>query len=204
MVLNPVVCPVCRHEKIAKRGKTENGKQRYLCQNPECSVKTFILDYDYNGYLPEVKNQIINMAINGSGIRDTARVLEISPTTVINELKKESCLESINRTVLNRLNPSEVIVEIQKVEDQEAELDEMWSYVQRKAHPRWLWHAIDHTTGKILAYTLGDHKDEVFLKLREILESFGITRFYTDDGGAYERHLPPEQHTAGKANTQKI
>ncbi|MCB1771653.1 MAG: transposase, partial [Candidatus Competibacteraceae bacterium] len=53
-------------------------------------VKTFILDYDYNGYLPEIKNQMIDMAINGSGIRDTARVLEISPTTVINELKKKN------------------------------------------------------------------------------------------------------------------
>ena len=88
MVLNPVLCPIYRHEQIVKRGKTENGKQRYLCQNLECSVKTFILDYDYNGYLPEVKNQIIEMAINGSGVRDTARVLDISPTTVINELKK--------------------------------------------------------------------------------------------------------------------
>jgi transposase-like protein len=78
MVLNPVLCPVCRHEKIATRGKTENGKQRYLCQNLECSVKTFILDYDYHGYLPHVKNQIIDMAINGSSIWDTARVLDIS------------------------------------------------------------------------------------------------------------------------------
>ena len=88
MVLIPVLCPACGHNKISKRGKTENGKQRYFCQHPECSVKTFILDYDYNGYLPEVKKKIIDMAINGSGIRDTARVLEISPTTVINELKK--------------------------------------------------------------------------------------------------------------------
>jgi transposase-like protein len=32
------------------------------------------------------------MAMNGSGIRDTARVLEISPTTVINELKKSILL----------------------------------------------------------------------------------------------------------------
>ena len=88
MVLIPVLCQVCGHDKISKRGKTENEKQRYLCQNPECSVKTFILDYDYNGYLPEVKKKIIDRAINGSGIRDTARVLEISPTTVINELKK--------------------------------------------------------------------------------------------------------------------
>jgi transposase-like protein len=33
---------------------------------------------------------MIDMALNGSGIRDTARVLKISPTTVITELKKKS------------------------------------------------------------------------------------------------------------------
>lgn len=88
MVLIPVCCPHCGHDQVVKRGKTENGKQRYLCQQPECSVNTFILDYDYNGYLPEVKRRIIDMALNGSGIRDTARVLDISPTTVMNELKK--------------------------------------------------------------------------------------------------------------------
>lgn len=106
--------------------------------------------------------------------------------------------------MLNRLDPQEIIVELQKVEDQEAELDEMWSYVQNKEHPRWLWHAIDHRTGEILAYAFGDRGDDVFLKLKEQLAPFGITRFYTDDWGAYERHLPPAQHTVGKANTQKI
>jgi len=40
--------------------------------------------------LPEVKKRIIDMALNGSGIRDTARVLEISPNTVMSELKKKS------------------------------------------------------------------------------------------------------------------
>ncbi|WP_250126511.1 IS1-like element transposase [Chroococcidiopsis sp. CCMEE 29] len=30
------------------------------------------------------------MAVNGSGIRDTARVLKISPTTVIEQLKKRT------------------------------------------------------------------------------------------------------------------
>jgi len=42
------------------------------------------------GYLPAIKQQITDMAVNGSGIRDTARVLKISPTTVIEELKKTS------------------------------------------------------------------------------------------------------------------
>ena len=88
MVLIPVRCPHCGSDQIVKRGKTKNPKQRYLCQQQDCFVKTFILAYEYNGCLPEVKHQIIEMALNGSGIRDTARVLEISPTTVINELNK--------------------------------------------------------------------------------------------------------------------
>jgi hypothetical protein len=30
-----------------------------------------------------------------------------------------------------------------------SELDEMWSYVRSNANPRWVWHAIDHHTGKV-------------------------------------------------------
>jgi len=104
--------------------------------------------------------------------------------------------------VLERLNPNDVIVDIQKVE--EAELDEMWSYVGNKHHPRWLWHAIDHTSGEILAYVFGDRKDTVFLELKALLEPFGITRFYTDGWGAYERHLFSQQQVIGKENTQRI
>jgi transposase-like protein len=39
--------------------------------------KTFILDYTYQGYRPEVKEQIGEIAINGSGVRDTGRVLKV-------------------------------------------------------------------------------------------------------------------------------
>jgi insertion element IS1 protein InsB len=77
-------------------------------------------------------------------------------------------------------------------------------FVQAKAHPRWLWHAIDHHTGKVLAYVFGRRKDDVFLKLQKLLEPFGITTFYTDGWGAYERHIEAEQHQGGKENTQKI
>ena len=104
--------------------------------------------------------------------------------------------------MLHTLNPDEVVVDIVKVE--EAELDEMWSFVGDKEHQRWLWHAIDHCTGAVVAYVFGDHKDNVFLELKELLEPFGIRRFYTDDWGAYERHLESEEHEVGKQNTQKI
>jgi len=76
--------------------------------------------------------------------------------------------------------------------------------VGKKAEPRWLWHAIDHASGTVLAYVFGRRKDTVFLQLKALLEPFGIHRFYTDGWGAYERHIDPAQHEVGKANTQKI
>ena len=61
----------------------------------------------------------------------------------------------------------------------------MWSFVGKKQEPRWLWHAIAHGTGKVLAYVIGRRQDEVFLQLKVLLEPFGITRFFTDHWGAY-------------------
>lgn len=40
-------------------------------------------------------------------------------------------------------------IDICRVED--AEMDEMWSFVGSKKQQRWLWHAIDHATGAVLA-----------------------------------------------------
>ena len=85
-----------------------------------------------------------------------------------------------------------------------SELDEMWSYVGKKAEPRWLWHAIDHYSGTVLAYVFGRRQDEVLLQLQALLAPFGIRRFYTDGWGAYERHIAPEQHVVGKQHTQTI
>ena len=91
----------------------------------------------------------------------------------------------MNHGVLASLNPEQVEVEIWRADALEvrrglsSELDEMWSYVFKKANPRWLWHAIDHHTGQVLAYVFGRRKDNVFLRLQQLLEPFGITKFYT-------------------------
>jgi transposase-like protein len=84
-------CPYCQGSDIVRHGTTPDGKQRYRCR--ECLLgrgRTFLLEYTYAGQSPEVKQQIVDMALNASGIRDTARVLHISPTTVLKELKKRN------------------------------------------------------------------------------------------------------------------
>ena len=107
----------------------------------------------------------------------------------------------MNQSLLNTLHPDDVDVMIQRVE--EAEVDEMWSYVGKKHEQRWLWHAIDHQTGKVLAYVFGRRRDEVFLQLKALLAPFGITRYDTDYWGAYTRHLDPDEHNPGKRYTQQ-
>jgi len=79
-----VRCPHCQSEQIVKRG---------------C--------------LPEVKQQIIDMSLNASGVRDTARVLRISTDTVLNALKKKAAaLESVNTALLRILNPDDIAIEM--------------------------------------------------------------------------------------------
>ena len=108
----------------------------------------------------------------------------------------------MHRRLLALLNPDEVTVVI-RVAD-EAEVDEMWSFVGKKRESRWLWHAIDHRSGPVLAYGLGRRKDGVFLKLKALLEPFGITRYSTDAWSAYTRHLAAEEHEPGTRNTQHM
>jgi insertion element IS1 protein InsB len=116
----------------------------------------------------------------------------------------------VNQAVLKHLPPAHVEVEICRAEELAqrrglpSELDEMWSYVGKKAQPRWLWHAIDHHSGTVLAYVFGRRKDAVFLQLQALLEPFGIRRFYTDGWGTYMRHLDPAKHTVGKQHMQTI
>jgi insertion element IS1 protein InsB len=108
----------------------------------------------------------------------------------------------VHQPLLNTLHPGDVDVIIRRADD--AEVDEMWSYVGQKNAQRWLWHAIDHHTGKVLTYVCGRRQGQVFLKLKGLLEPFGIMRYYTDYWGAYTRHLDTDEHTPGKRNTQKI
>src|ERR1044071_511179 len=88
MVSVPVQCPYCQSTEVIKAGKQANGAQRYQCQNGQCKRRIFLLHYQNRARVPEVRRQVVDMALNGSGIRDTARVLRISPTTVIAVLKK--------------------------------------------------------------------------------------------------------------------
>jgi len=111
--------------------------------------------------VPAVKQQLVDMPLNGSGVRDSGRVLRVSSATLIDVLtKKEPASTQVNERLLNNLASAQLAVILRQVED--AEMDEMWSFVGSKRPQRWLWHALDPHTGSVLAYRCGPRADATF------------------------------------------
>ena len=75
MITQVLHCPYCQDTDIVRHGITSEGKQRYRCRACRGGRgRTFLLEYTYAGLSSEIKQQIVDMAMNASGIRDTARV----------------------------------------------------------------------------------------------------------------------------------
>src|SRR3989441_12722962 len=89
MALVHVHCPEWQSIDVVQYGKQANGTQRYRCNNRDCPRTIFLIQYSDKGRLPAVKQQIVDMTLNGSGVRDIVRVLRVSSATVIDVLKKK-------------------------------------------------------------------------------------------------------------------
>ena len=228
MAVVKVKCPYCGTEDVIAYGFSKSGKKRYACRNPECSHRTFQLDYTYIAKQPGIAEKIVDMAMNGSGTRDTARVLGIDKDTVTRHLRKLSdSVQHVNTEFLNNMGGRQIdIVITNPLEDNPdlgidgditgeieaggagmglgVEMDEQWSWVHDKRHQCWLWWAVDHETNTPLAFTFGTHEHKNLDVLMTLLEPFNINVYYTDNHFAYRTRIAEAQLMIGKRNTQKI
>ncbi|EKS4944496.1 hypothetical protein QB833_002035 [Salmonella enterica] len=80
-----VPCRYCQQtEPVRKHGFGKTGEPRYYCR---ACLRSFQINYRYNAHKQEVKETIVDMALNGSGVRDTVRTLKVGINTVIRTLK---------------------------------------------------------------------------------------------------------------------
>lgn len=79
-----VYCLHCNSALIYRHGKKPAGHEHFRCHECHCA---FQLTYSYQARKPGVKDQNVDMAFNGAGVRDTARTLKIGINTVIRTLK---------------------------------------------------------------------------------------------------------------------
>ena len=95
----------------------------------------------------------------------------------------------MNPTLVTTSEGSPPTVVIRKIK--EAELDEMWSFVGHKKQPRWLWGALDHQTGRILAYVFGRREDQALLQLKPYSRPSGFAAFTPTAGVPIAGTWPP-------------
>lgn len=151
--------------------------------------RQFITRYTYQGCVPFVRQLIVPMTLNGSGIRDIARVLRVSINTVLKVIREQAAMTP-DPSLPKRLS--------------DAELDEMWSFIGKKRRQCWLWYAFAPQTKQIVGYVLGRRTDESLARLLDHLAQCRITRFYTDDWESYQKLIPSYRHWIGKMGTQRI
>ena len=91
-----------------------------------------------------------------------------------------------------------------EVEDPVLELDELWSFVLKKARKRWIWIALCRQTRQVVAFVIGDRSEQTCHRLwKTIPELFRQAQCYTDFWKAYSKVVPEAQHTAvGKESGQ--
>lgn len=79
-------CPECKSTHINKNGR-KKGKQNYLCVT--CG-RQFIDCYEqHRGYAQEVKDECLQMYVNGMGFREIERVKGVHHTTIMNWVKQQ-------------------------------------------------------------------------------------------------------------------
>jgi len=71
MVSVSVQCLHCHSAAVIKAGKQATGPQRYQCQNGQCVRRIFLLPSQDRGRVPELRRPVVDLALTGSGIRDT-------------------------------------------------------------------------------------------------------------------------------------
>ena len=93
---NQINCPECTGSNVSKNGKNAKGEQRYICKDNTCEGKSFKLSYTYNGWVAGIGDRILDVRMDGRGIRDIAKELGVSKQKVqetLNELKHQiDCL----------------------------------------------------------------------------------------------------------------
>ena len=75
------------------------------------------------------------------------------------------------------------------------ELDELWSFVEKKTQECWLWIALCRRTRQIVAYTVGDRSQESAFCLREhVPDDYRRRATRSDFWLAYEAAFPQRTH----------
>ena len=154
-VSDDVNCPKCNEKKVVKNGRTKNYKQQYYCK---MCCHRFIESYTNQAYKLNIIQNIIQLTKEGLGIRSTARILNISTTTLLKRIV--SIARSISKPIISKGKTYEV--------------DELCTYIRHKKNYIWVY-ALEKNSKTVVSFkNVGKRTN----KLNRILDTLNYQRLY--------------------------
>jgi insertion element IS1 protein InsB len=178
-------CPYCKSKNIIKNGTTKTKKQQYHCKN---CCQRFIDYYTYKAYNTSLNKNIVLLTKEGLGIRSTARVLQISTTTLL------------KRILIIAHNIENPIISLGK----EYEVDEMRTYIKHKGNLIWIVYALEKKSKAVVCFNIGKRTNKTLNFVLESLKLSKAKRIFTDKLSNYKHLIAKKVHSTRLFGTNHI
>jgi len=184
-------CPSCQSFDVVKNGRTRHDKQNYKCR--DCG-RQFIENPQWRMISEETKGIIDRLLLEKLPLAGIARALQISELWLQQYVNHK--YKQIKQEVIVRPKPKSSL---------RVQMDELWSFVNRKGNKQWVWLAMDADSREIVGVYIGDRSTASANALWQSIPSVyrQCAVIYSDFWSAYERVLPSNRYQAVGKETGK-
>jgi IS1 family transposase/transposase-like protein len=190
-------CPACGSTQFKKNGHIHSGKQNYQCK--ACG-RQFVVSTEERIISSEQRTLVEHLLCERISLRGMCRAVGVSLTWLLHFMVERfaACPDHLHAQL--PVNPTDVVLR-----RLEAEADEMWSFVKKKAQKQWIWIAMDAKTRQVMAFHVGDRSRDSAKQLwaNIPIEYREQAIFHTDQYEAYQGVIPPAQHKAITKHARK-
>ena len=183
-------CPACGSSRYKKNGHTRHGKQNHQCK---ACKRQFGAMADDRLIADERRTRVEHLLRERLSLRGICRAVGVSLTWLLHFMVE--CFTACPADLHVQLPGQPTAVLLSRLE---AEADEMWSFVQKKANKQWIWIAMDATTHQIIAFHVGDRSrasgKDLWANIPTVYRDQAT--FHTDQYDVYKGVIPAEQHRA--------
>jgi insertion element IS1 protein InsB len=190
-------CPSCGSTQVKKNSHMHSGKQHH--QGTTCG-RQCVASAEERIIADEQRTLIEHLLRERISLRGICRAVGVSLTWLLHFMVERfaACPDHLHAQL--PVSPTEVVIR-----QLEAEADEMWSFVQKKANKQWIWIAMDAKTRQIMALHVGDRSrdraKQLWAKIPLVYREQAT--FHTDQYDAYTGVIPAERHRAMTKSARK-
>jgi insertion element IS1 protein InsB len=178
-------CKYCK-EPCVKAGFQKNGIQKFYCKTCKKYQQAV---YTSEAYHPQSNHRIVVLLREGIGLRGMARVLRISLKTIISRIKQ----------IAKKLKKP-----IQYLKSRVYEIDELWTYIGKKANEAWVMYVLDRASKQVIDFRVGARTKINLQGLTGHALSNEPRIICTDGLITYKNLVPEKLHKIGGMSTRHI